>query len=70
MNNKLNCFTLKQNCFWKCQEGLECKKSFGIGQFSVYKCAQPEGAGPDPDDVDMWTNHSEEKHDFWLFKRL
>ncbi|XP_066018866.1 uncharacterized protein [Pocillopora verrucosa] len=41
------------NCFWKCQEGLECKKSFGIGQFSVYKCAQPEGAGPDPDDVDM-----------------
>lgn len=47
------CFTLKQSCFWKCQEGLECKRSFGIGQFNVYKCAQPEGAGPDLDNVDM-----------------
>ncbi|XP_027045573.1 uncharacterized protein LOC113673371 [Pocillopora damicornis] len=38
-------------CFWKCQEGLECQRSFGIGSFAVYKCAQP--TEPGSSDIDM-----------------
>lgn len=44
-------FSFKQKCFRKCQDGLECQRSFGIGSFAVYKCAQP--TEPGSSDVDM-----------------